>query len=157
MNPWMRQRTNGVNSTANNPNYRTAWLANTFGFIGTSFANYHAVGALLNVDVVNGTTAPTNGVGGNGLVTDNVIADLYSLWPITEVADLAFCSKKAATMLQKTRSITNFVTGDGANEGRSWTGSVAPIANFPTTLPTFNNIPLIVTDSIQPANQIILN
>ena len=28
-----RQRTAGADSTANNPTYRTSWLANTFGYI----------------------------------------------------------------------------------------------------------------------------
>jgi hypothetical protein len=154
MNPWIRQRTAGVDSTVNNPTYRTAWLANTFGYIGTSFANYHAIGALINVDTTNGTVAPVNGAGGNGLWNDNVVADLYAKWPITESADLVFCTKRAATMLQKTRSVTNFVTG---GDGRGFTTASAPIADFPTRLPTFNNIPIVVTDSITPANQIVLN
>ena len=146
MNPWMRQRTAGLDSTANNPTYRTAWLANTFGYIGTSFCNYHAVGAIINVDVVNGTTTA------NGLWNDNLVAQLYAKWPITEAADLCFCTKKAAAMLQQQRAVTNFVNGS-----REWTKESAPIANFPTNLPTFNNIPIVVTDSITPANQIILN
>lgn len=146
MNPWMRQRTLGVDATANNPTYRTSWLANTFGYIGTSFANYHAVGAIINVDVTNGTTTA------NGLWDDKTVAKLYAKWPITEAADLAFCTKKAAASLQQQRTVTNFVSGD-----RAWTAGSAVIADFPTKLPTFNNIPLIVTDSIVPANQIILN
>jgi hypothetical protein len=154
MEPWFKQRTAGVDSTANNPTYRMAWLSNMFGYVGTSFANYHAIGALINVDTVNGTVAPVNGVGGNGLWNDNVVADLYAKWPISESADMASCTKKAATMLQKTRPVTNFVTG---GDGRGYTSSSAPIADFPTKLPTFNNIPLIVTDSITPGGQIILN
>ena len=154
MEPWYKQRTLGADSTANNQTYRLAWLSNLFGYVGTSCANYHAVGAIINVDVANGTTAPTNGAGGNGLWNDTVVADLYSKWPITEAADLCFCTKKAAAMLQKQRAVTNFVTG---GDGRGYTTASAPIADFPTKLPTFNNIPIVVTDSIAPANQLILN
>lgn len=154
MNPWMRQRTEGVDSTPNAKTYRTSWLANTFGYVGTSFCNYHAVGAIINVDVTNGTTYNANGAAGsNGLWNDNTVADLYAKWPITEAADLAFCTKKAAAMLQRTRAVTNFVSG----EGRGFTSGIAPLGDFPTKLPTFNNIPLVVTDSITPAGQLILN
>jgi hypothetical protein len=100
------------------------------------------------VDTTNGTLVT------NGLWNDNLVADLYAKWPITEAADLCLCTKKAAAMLQKTRSVTNFVTG---GDGRGFTSASAPIADFPTKLPTFNNIPIVVTDSIQLANQIVLN
>ncbi len=39
MNPWMKQRIAGLDSTVNAPTYRMAWLANTFGYIGTSMFN----------------------------------------------------------------------------------------------------------------------
>lgn len=152
-NPWLRQRTAGLDSTVNNPTYRTAWVSNTFGYIGTSMFNYHAVGCIYNVDTVNGTVAPNNGAGGNGLWNDNVVADLFALWPITEKPDLCLCTQNAAKMLQKTRAVTNFV-----NSGeRGWTGDSAPIGDFPTKLPTMGGIPLIVTDSITPGNPITLN
>lgn len=147
MNPWMRQRTLAADATANNPTYRTAWVANTFGYIGTSMANYHAVGAIINIDPVNGTTTA------NGLINDAQIAKLFAKWPITEKPDLAFCTQLTASALQQQRTVTNFVSG----EGRGWTKGSAPLADFPTTLPTMGNIPLIVTDSITPSNQIILN
>jgi hypothetical protein len=54
--------------------------------------------------------------------------------------------------LQQQRTVTNFVNGD-----RGWTKGSAPIADFPTTLPTCGNIPLIVTDSIVPGNQYVTN
>ena len=145
MNPWIRQRVASLDSTVNNPLYRTAWVSNTFGYIGTSMFNYHAVGCIYNVDVTNGTTTA------NGLWNDNTVADLFAKWPITEKPDLAFCSQKAAAMLQKTRAVTNFVNG-----GREWTKDSAPIADFPTNLPTMGGIPLIVTDSILKSNQVIL-
>jgi hypothetical protein len=146
MNPWRPQRTAGLDSTAATPTYRTAWVANTFGWIGLSMANYHAVGAIINVDVTNGTTTA------NGLFNDAQIAKLWAKFPITEKPDMAFCTQNAAAMLQQQRSVTNFVSG----ADRNWTKGVAPIADFPTTLPTAGNIPLIVTDSILPSNQVVL-
>ena len=151
--PWLPQYTASADSTAAAPLRNLSWNSNLFGYIGTSFANYHAIGALINVDVVNGTVAPVNGVGGNGLWNDTVCADLYSKWPITESATVAICTKKAAAMLQKTRAVTNFVSGPG----REFTTGIAPLGEFPTKLPTFNGIPLIVTDSIVPGNQVVLN
>ena len=147
MNPWVRLP--GVpspDSTNANPLYQTAWRSNMFGYIGTSMAQYHAVGAIINVDVTNGTTTA------NGLWNDSVVADLFAKWPITEKPDMAFCTQKAATMLQKTRTVTNFIQG-----GREWTKGSAPVADFPTNLPTMGGIPLIVTDSIIPSNQIVLS
>ena len=43
------------------------------------------------------------------------------------------------------------------NGGREWTKGIAPIADFPTTLPTAGGIPLIVTDSIIPSAPLTLN
>ncbi len=150
MNPWLRQRTQGLDSTANSPTYRTAWLANLFGYLGLSMANYHAVGAVINVDptatVAAGvTTFPA-------ALNDQLIADLWAKWPITEKPDICFASQKAIASLQSTRAITNFVNG-----GREWTKGAAPVADWPTNLPTAGNIPIIATDSILPSNQVVLN
>ena len=148
MNPWVRLP--GVASpdwTAQNPLYQTAWRSNMFGYIGTSMAQYHAVGAIINVDVTNGTTTA------NGLWNDNAVADLFAKWPITLKPDLALCTQNAAKMLQKTRAVTNFVSSGE----RGWTSDSAPIGEFPTKLPTMGGIPLVVTDSITPGNQLVLN
>lgn len=146
MNPWMRQYIASPDSTANNPLRQCAWNSNLFGYIGTSMANYHAVGAIINVDVTNGTTT------GNGLWDDKLVAKLWATFPITEKPDLAFCTQNAAAALQQQRTVTNFVSG-----GRGWTAASAPIADFPTNLPTAGNIPLVVTDSIVPANKVTLS
>ena len=138
MNPWTRQqiaKSAGV--------YNTSWVANLFGWVGLSMANYHAVGAITNVDVTNGTTTS------NGLWDDKLIAKLWAKFPITMKPDLAFCTQNAAASLQLQRTVTNMVNG-----GRDWTKGSAPIADFPTTLPTAGNIPLIVTDSIRKGNQL---
>lgn len=148
MNPWQRQRTAGLDSTPANPTYRTAWLANTFGWIGTSMANYHALGAIINVDATlqaNGTyTAP---------LTDALVAKLWALFPITEKPDMAFATQNAIASLQASRTVTNMVQSGN----REWTGNAAPIAAWPTNLPTAGNIPIIPTDSIVPSSKITLN
>ena len=147
MNPWRPQQVLSPDATANTPLYNLSWCSNTFGYIGTSMANYHAVGAIINVDVTNGTTTA------NGLWDDKVVAKLWAKFPITEKPDLAFCTQNAAAALQQQRTVTNFVTGGN----RGGTEGMAPIADFPTRLPTAGNIPLIVTDSIQLGNQLVLS
>jgi hypothetical protein len=148
MGPWVRLPGQASpDSTLANPRYQTAWKNNLFGYVGSSMAQVHAVGAIINVDVVNGTTTS------NGLWNDNLVAQLWALFPIELKPDLAFCTQNAAFMLQKQRTVTNFVSGPD----RMFTGAIAPIADFPTRLPTAGNIPLIITDSIVPANQYILN
>ena len=90
-----------------------SWCANIFGFIGLSMAKYHAVGAIMNVDVTNGTTYAAQ----NGGWDDSAVAALWAKFPITEKPDLAFCSQQAAALLQKNRTVTNFVSGGN----RDWT------------------------------------
>lgn len=147
MNTWVPQQVGSVDSTTATPLYQRAWVNNLFGFLGTSMANYHAVGAITNVDVVNGTTTS------NGLWDDKLVSKLFAKFPITEKPDFAFCTQNAASILQQARTVTNFVSGSD----RGWTTGSAPLADFPTNLPTMGGIPLIVTDSISPANQTILS
>lgn len=149
MNPWRPLQVNSIDSTNSNQLYQTAWVSNLFGYIGTSMANYHAVGAVINVDSTQSVVAGTY----NKPLTDALVAQLWAKFPITEKPDMAFCTQRAAASLQAQRSVTNFVSG----ENRAWTKGVAPIADFPTSLPTAGNIPLIVTDSIQVGNQTILS
>ena len=147
MNPWLPMYGASPDSTASVPLEQRRWRSNLFGFIGTSMANYHAVGAIINVDVTNGTTTS------NGLWDDKLVAKLWAKFPITEKPDMAFCTQNAAASLQQQRSVTNFVNSGN----RDWTGGAAPIANFPTHLPLCGGIPIIPTDSIIPGNQYILN
>jgi hypothetical protein len=150
MNPWVSQNVEAPDSTSGNRTYQRAWRSNLFGFIGTSMANYHAVGAVVNVNAtatVSGSTVSyTNGL------NDALIAQLWRKWPITEKPDLCFATQNAIASLQNARTVTNFVSGD-----RSWTKGSAPIADWPTHLPTAGNIPIIATDSIVPGNQTILS
>lgn len=152
MNPWLRQRVASIDTLGTaTPLYRTAWISNLFGYIGLSMANYHAVGAIINVDpsytISAGTTTFAAGL------NDQLIADLWAKFPITEKPDLAFATQKAAASLQAARTVTNFVNGTN----RDFTKGIAPVADFPTTLPTAGNIPLIVTDSIVPSTKITLS
>ena len=150
LGPWVRLPGQpSPDSTTANPRYQTAWKNNLFGYVGTSMAQIHAVGAIINVDVTNGTTTA------NGLWDDKLVAKLYSLFPIGLKPDIALCTQYAAYGLQTQRTVSNFVDGSGA--ARDWTGSAALVANFPTHLPTCGNIPLYVTDSITLGNQVILN
>jgi len=105
MNPWVRLP--GVaspDSSAGNPKYHTAWRSNMFGYIGTSMAQYHSIGAIINVDVTNGTTTA------NGLWNDTTVSKLFAKWPITMKPDLAFCTQNAAAMLQQQRQQYQFAT-----------------------------------------------
>jgi hypothetical protein len=151
MNPWVRlPGMPSPDSTPQNPRYSTQWRSNMFGYIGTSMAQYHAVGAIINVDVTNGTIYNQTGTA-NGLWNDTAVADLFAKWPISMKPDLCLCTQNAAAMLQKARTVTNFVSGE-----RGWTTGSAPIANFPTHLPTMGNIPIVVTDGIKRGNQVVL-
>lgn len=142
-NPWRPYYVNA----ADNSGQHLAWKSNIFGYLGTSMAQYHAVGAIINVDAVGGA----NGAGATPL-TDNLVAQLYALFPITIKPDLAFCTQNAARTLQISRTVTNFVSG----AGREWTKGAAPVADYPTSLPTAGGIPLITTDSIVPGAKTVL-
>lgn len=144
MNPWMWQQVAPADGTSTRNRSITS---NIFGYIGTSMANYHAVGAIINVDVTNGTTTA------NGLWDDKTVAKLWAKFPITEKPDLCLCTQNAAASLQQQRATTNMVI-NGENGG---TGHIAAIGNFPTSLPTAGNIPIVVTDSIQLGNQTVLS
>lgn len=151
MNPWMRQYGSSPDATTGNPLEQCKWRSNLFGYIGTAMANYHSVGAIINV---NSTAVNTSGVisYNNGL-TDDLVAQLWRLWPIGMKPDMAFATQNAIASLQHSRTVTNYVN----QTGREWTSGAAPIADWPTTLPTASNIPIIPTDSIVAGNQYILN
>ena len=143
MNPPMWQQVTAADNSGKN----RSLCFNLFGYLGTSMANYHAVGAIINVDVTNGTTTA------NGLWDDKSVAKLWAKFPITEKPDMCLCTQNAAAALQQQRAVTNFAQ-NGENSG---TGRIAPIGLFPTNLPTAGNIPIVVTDSIQLGNQTVLS
>jgi len=148
MNPWLPFNIGSPDSTAGNPRTSRQWRSNLFGYLGTSMAQVHAVGLINNVNPVP-LTSTTFQAG----LTDALISQLWKLWPITMKPDLCFATQNAIFSLQISRTVTNFV--DSGNRG--WTSSSAGYADWPTTLPTAGNIPIIATDSIVPGNQLILN
>ena len=150
MRPWMLlPGQSAPDDTAANPSKQTAWKSNLSGWIGTSMAQVHAIGAIVNID----TTIAGNAATTAGVVNDLNIANLWAKFPIDLKPDLAITTQLVAYQLQAGRTVTNFV--DGA--GREWTEGAAPIANFATRLPTAGNIPLIVSDSLTPGGLYTLN
>ena len=53
--------------------------------------------------------------------------------------------------------MTNLIVNGTFAADSDWTKGAAPIADFPTSLPTAGNIPLVVTDSIQTGAQVTLS
>lgn len=153
MNPWQPFNLDSPDSTKANPKISRQWRANVFGWLGTTMAQVHAIGAIGNVTPFGAQTT-NNGVitVANGL-TDALIAQLWASFPVTIKPDIALCTQNAAWSLQLSRGVTNFVSGPD----RNWTAGAAPIANFSTRLPTAGNIPLIVTDNITPGGQFVPN
>src|ERR1035437_972025 len=151
MNPWMPQYGSSPDSTATNRLRQRQWNSNMFGFIGTSMANPHSIGAVINID---NTIDPVTGLYAHPL-TDKLVTALYAKFPIETLTDANVClaSKPTVAGLQASRPVSNYVTGGD----RGWTAGSAPVAAWPSHLPTFNNIPSIPTDSITPANQYTLN
>ena len=153
MNPWVRlPGMPSPDSTAGNPLYSTQWRSNMFGFIGTSMAQYHAIGCVNNVNPVQ--TGTTNGVPTfQAPLTDYLAGLLWGLFPISMKPDICFASQKAIVSLQMQRTVTNFSDNKTGNRN----GNASVIADFPTNLPTCGGIPIIPTDSIVPGNQLVLN
>jgi len=144
-NPWFLQQVTSGDGAGN----QIAFCSNMSGWIGMAMAQYHAIGMIGNV---NPTATTTNGVTTyTNPFTDDQVSALYAKFPIGMAPDLCFCTKLTAASLQKSRAVTNFVdSGD-----RKFTSGIAPTADFPTNLPTMNNIPVVVTDSITSGNQFI--
>jgi hypothetical protein len=143
LNPWTWQYV----FDTNNKHFR-AMRANVFGFIGISCAHYHAVGAIRNIDAVTGLSNTTNAT---YALTDNMVAQLWAKFPIGFKPTACYATQKAVRSLQLSRSTTLFA--DAGRSGVENSGGAAPIAPWPTNLPTAGNIPIIPTDSIQPGNQ----
>lgn len=144
LNPWTRQQV----SDANSKKY-FAYVSNLSGYVGTSCANVHAVGAIKNV--LNSTTTYTEA---GHCLTDSFVATLWSKFPIGLKPNIAFASQKVIALLQKSRSTTLFANAERAGQDNS--GAAAPVAPWPTALPTAGGIPIVPTDSIVPANAVTL-
>lgn len=140
LKPWQQLQVPAPDSSG----FNYSWCSNVSGYIGTSCADYHALGVIENVD-------PT--ISGGSYVkplTDNLVAQLYAKFPISIKPDICFASQKAIASLQASRSVTLYANGDAAAYANL--KSTAPIAPWPTNLPTAGNIPIIPTDSIIPGD-----
>jgi hypothetical protein len=154
LGPWVRLPGQvSPDSTSAQARYNTQWKNNLFGFIGTSMAQVHAIGAITNVNSVQ--TGTTNGVPTyQAPLTDALTGILWGKWPIGMKPDLCFATQKAIVSLQMHRTVTLFANNPEAMHS---TAAMATLAEFPTHLPLCGGIPIIPTDSIVPGNQYILN
>lgn len=148
MNTWIPMNLESPDSTANSKKYSRQWRSNLFGWVGLSMAQYHAVGAIINVN-----STPSGATSVNPL-TDALVAELWAKWPVTLKPDICFATQNAIRSLQLTRTVTLFAN---SKQSMDATEGTAPIAKWPVDLPTAGGIPIVPTDSIQVGNQVILN
>jgi len=139
MNPWYPQRV----ADAQGKVFR-AWCTNVFGFIGISSASYYSVGVIKNVDATTGATASANAT---YPLNDSLVAALWAKFPIDQKPTKCFASQRAIYTLQRSRTTTLFA--NAGTPGNQNSGGAAPVAPWPTSLPTAGGIPIIPTDSIQ--------
>ncbi len=124
--------------------YARVWTANASGYLGLSCADYHSLGVIENVDATLNAGVYTKPL------TDALISALYAKFPIGMKPDICFASQGAIASLQASRSVTLFANGDQAAYKNL--GNQAPVAPWPTTLPTMAGIPIVPTDSIVKTN-----
>ena len=137
-NPWERQYVKDSNGKR-----FLAYLSNVSGYIGTSMADFHAVGVIKDID----TYTYAAGAFTYGL-NDKLIAALWAKFPISLKPNVAFASQKVIATLQNSRSVTLFGNLDEGTGPGGKRGDVAVVAPWPTNLPTAGGIPIIPTDSI---------
>ena len=141
--PWIWQQVTSQDSAGK----AMAMVSNLSLWVGTSMADVHAVGAILNVDATTSlTTHP---------LTDALVAALWAKFPIGLKPNIAFASQKAIASLQIARTVTLFANAERAGQDNS--GAAANIAPWPTNLPTAGGIPIVPTDSIPLGNQNTVN
>lgn len=134
--PWSRQQVK--DSTGKS---YMAWVSNLIGLVGLSCAHVRAVGCVKNID-----NTLTSGAEAKPL-TDKLIADALSTFPVGLQPNLIFMSRASRRGLQKQRTVTLFGQGTKGSVG-SATGLTAPL---PTEA---EGIPIVVTDSIPLENQV---
>ncbi len=135
-NPWVPLQVAAQDGNG----FLRAWCANASGYIGTTCADFHSLGAIENVDASIS--------GGNYVkpLTDKLVAELWAKFPIGIKPDICFATQGAIASLQNSRSVTLFANGDSGSYANL--KGQAPIAPWPTNLPMAGNIPIIPTDSI---------
>ncbi len=133
--PWQLQQ---VKDSSNKS--LMAWVSNISGYVGLSSAHTRAVGCVKNID--NTLTAGAEAKP----ITDKLIADCLSTFPVGIQPNLIFMSRASRRGLQKSRSVTLFGQGN-----TKVSGSLEVVAPLPTEA---QGIPIIVTDSIPLENQV---
>lgn len=105
-------------------------VADLLGWIGLQVPHANCVGRIYNL------TAQT----GKG-VTDDILSELYSKFPIGYKPDYYFMSRRSARQLQKSRGVVINVGSGALSNGR-----VAATSALPTH--TADGVEIVVTDSI---------
>jgi hypothetical protein len=94
--------------------------------------NINSVGRILNVTVDSGKTA-----------SDSLISQLLEKFPVGFTPDAFFMSRRSHGQLSRSRPVTIFSQPGVAPGANSRTPPI-----FATSVPDFNGIPVVVTDSI---------
>lgn len=141
--PFFRQQVTSQDSAGK----AMAWVSSVNGWIGTACPDIHLVGCVANVDAYTQTTPGTY----DHPLTDKLIATLFAKFPVGKKPKVAFASQNAIASLQYSRTVTLFA--NAAISGERNSGGAAPIAPWPTDLPTAGGIPIIPTDSIPLGNR----
>jgi hypothetical protein len=107
-------------------------VAELTAYIGMQRININSVGRILNVTAESGKTA-----------SDSLISQLLEKFPVGFAPDAFFMSRRSHGQLSRSRPVTIF-SQPGVSPGSN--SRTPPI--FATSVPDFNGIPIVVTDSI---------
>ena len=107
-------------------------VAELTAYIGMQRININSVGRILNVTVDSGKTA-----------SDSLISQLLEKFPVGFTPDAFFMSRRSHGQLARSRPVTIFSQPGVAPGSNSRTPPI-----IATSVPDFNGIPIVVTDSI---------
>lgn len=107
-------------------------VAELTAYIGMQRININSVGRILNVTADSGKTA-----------SDSLLSQLLEKFPVGFTPDAFFMSRRSHGQLSRSRSVTIFSTL-GVNPGPN--SRTSPV--IATSVPDYNGIPIVVTDSI---------
>ena len=116
--------------TSDNSTYFDAYVASLTSWVGMQAASPNCVGRIKDLTEDSG----------KGL-TDSVIANLLSKFPVGYMPDVFFMSRRSARQLQQSRTVTI----NAGPSGGSANGLISNIVSMPTEA---FGIPIVVTDSI---------
>jgi hypothetical protein len=107
-------------------------VAELTAYIGMQRININSVGRILNVTAESGKMA-----------SDSLISQLLEKFPVGFTPDAFFMSRRSHGQLSRSRPVTIFSQPGVAPGSNSRTPPI-----FATSVPDFNGIPIVVTDSI---------